>query len=247
VAEGRLIADPTGGSHAPEALAREWPGWFNRRMDQSSPRALLLDMDGTLADSLGIMRQVFARLMAELSLPDSEEAFQSLNGPPLSQCARLLVARHGLTIDAKTIHRRWLDILDEEYPNVRPMDGARDLLNEAHARQWRCCLVTSAGRVMAHAWLNRSGLAPLVPMVVGGDDVTHGKPHPDPYLAGLTLTGAAAKDSLAIEDSPAGAMAALAAGIPTCLVGRHQPLPDGALRLGSLAEVRDLLIRRSST
>jgi HAD superfamily hydrolase (TIGR01509 family) len=216
-------------------------------MDQSPPRALLLDMDGTLADSLGLMRQVFARLMGELGLPDSEDAFERLNGPPLSQCARLLVARHGLAIDANTIHRRWLDILDEEYPRVRPMKGARELLDEARARHWRCCLVTSAGRVMAKAWLDRSGLAPLVPLVVGGDDVPRGKPYPDPYLAGLALTGAAAQDSLAVEDSPTGAMAALAAGLPTCLVGRHQPLPDGARRLESLAEVRDLLVGRSST
>ncbi|CAA7615981.1 HAD-superfamily hydrolase, subfamily IA, variant 3 [Magnetospirillum sp. LM-5] len=214
-------------------------------MNHTPPRALLLDMDGTLADSLGIMRLVFARLMAELGLPDTDQAFDSLNGPPLWQCAKILVARHGLGLEAAAIHRRWLDILDEEYPNVRAMDGARELLDEAHARHWRCCLVTSAGRAMAREWLARSGLAPLVPLVVGGDDVARGKPHPDPYLAGLALTGAAAGDSLAVEDSPAGAMAALAASIPTCLVGSHQPLPDGARRLASLAEVRDLLVSRS--
>ena len=54
--------------------------------------------------------------------------------------------------------------------------------------------------------------------VVTGDEVEHGKPHPEPYHAAARMLGVEARDCIAIEDSPTGVRSAVAAGVPTIAV-----------------------------
>jgi beta-phosphoglucomutase-like phosphatase (HAD superfamily) len=69
--------------------------------------------------------------------------------------------------------------------------------------------------------------------------VSHGKPHPEPYLAAARLVGANPADCIAIEDSPAGVRSATAAGVPTIAIPHVVPVPpiDGAVHLDTLAGV----------
>jgi beta-phosphoglucomutase-like phosphatase (HAD superfamily) len=81
--------------------------------------------------------------------------------------------------------------------------------------------------------------------LVTGDEVSHGKPHPGPYLAAARLVSADPRDCVAIEDSPTGVRSAPAAGVPTIAVPHIVPVPEipGAVRLDSLQGVgaQDLL------
>ena len=75
--------------------------------------------------------------------------------------------------------------------------------------------------------------------LVTGDEVSHGKPHPEPYLAAARLVGADPADCIAIEDSPAGVRSATAAGVPTIAIPHVVPVPhvDGAVHIDTLAGV----------
>ena len=75
--------------------------------------------------------------------------------------------------------------------------------------------------------------------VVTGDEVDHGKPHPEPYRAAARLLGVAPHDCVAIEDSPTGVRSAVAAGVPTLAVPHvvEVPATPGAVHLGSLEGV----------
>ena len=196
-------------------------------------RALLLDLDGTLADSLPVMRAAYGELCREMGFEGTDAEFDLLNGPPLLVCAGMLRERHGLQPAADAIVARWFEIIEQRYLSCRPAPGAGQLLETAAARGWSRCLVTSSSRKLAGAWLRAVGFEQLVPQMVAGDEVPRGKPFPDAYLAALTLTGGEAARSLAVEDSPAGARAALAAGVPTRMVG-GAACPPGAVAVSGL-------------
>jgi len=74
-------------------------------------------------------------------------------------------------------------------------------------------------------------------VVVTGDEVSHGKPHPEPYRAAARLLGVSPEDCVAIEDSPTGVRSAVAAGVPTLAVPHVVSVPEmaGAVHLDSLA------------
>lgn len=79
--------------------------------------------------------------------------------------------------------------------------------------------VTNAPRPNAEMLLSGLGIADRFAVVVIGDELTHGKPHPMPYREGLRAVGAAAGDSVAFEDSRSGLRSASAAGIATIGIG----------------------------
>ncbi|GMA84804.1 hypothetical protein GCM10025868_00540 [Angustibacter aerolatus] len=83
-------------------------------------------------------------------------------------------------------------------------------------------------------------------VVVTGDRVTRGKPHPEPYLAAAAGLGLAPAQCVAIEDSATGTASALAAGVPTLAVPHVVAVPraDGLSFAGSLADVTPSLLGR---
>jgi sugar-phosphatase len=90
------------------------------------------------------------------------------------------------------------------------MPGAADLLNAIPEGRW--AVVTSGSRLLAQNRLRYCGL-PVPQVLVTSDDVTNGKPHPEPYLRGAELLGFRPAECLVIEDAPAGIQAARAAGM----------------------------------
>jgi beta-phosphoglucomutase-like phosphatase (HAD superfamily) len=85
-------------------------------------------------------------------------------------------------------------------------------------------VATSSGPALAEERLGP--LRPAFAAVVTRADVARGKPHPDLYLEAARRLGTAPSDCLALEDSPTGARAALAAGMPVIVVPDLVPLPD---------------------
>jgi len=90
------------------------------------------------------------------------------------------------------------------------MPGAVDLLKSIPAGRWG--VVTSGSRLLAQNRLRYCGL-PVPDVLVTSDDVTNGKPHPEPYLKGAQGLGFAPADCVVIEDAPAGIESARAGGM----------------------------------
>ena len=103
--------------------------------------------------------------------------------------------------------------------------GALELLAELKAARIRTALVTMSIRRMAER-VAGSAPAGTFDVIVAGDEVTHSKPHPEPYLRGAQLLEVAADDCVAIEDSRPGLESAAAAGAVCIGVPLHVPLPD---------------------
>ena len=117
----------------------------------------------------------------------------------------------------------------DDRDGVVVMPGAIELVSAIPESQW--CVVTSGTRHLAIARLQFAGI-PLPRVLVTADDVTNGKPHPEPYLKGAELLGMNPAECLVIEDAPAGIQAARAAGIgaPPRARARARGCPRGPRR-----------------
>ncbi|NQV82503.1 MAG: HAD-IA family hydrolase [Rhodospirillales bacterium] len=188
---------------------------------------LFLDLDGTLADSLGVMRRVYFRFLSDLDRAGSDGEFDSLNGPPLRVIIERLQETHRLDGAIDDLHDRYIAQVADCYRDVAPMDGAKELLAAAQGQGWPIAVVTSNEKKLVTEWLNRTGLDAWIEVIVSGEDVAHGKPDPEPYEAALRQTRCSAPGSIAVEDSLIGATAARAAGLRTFLLQRDGP-PDDA-------------------
>ena len=178
-------------------------------------RGLFLDLDGTLADSVPVMRDAYDRFLANFGKTGSEHEFDRLNGPPMRRVVAALRRGHGLEASLPELRRAYAALVAKAYRRVEPNPGADILLRAAVKADWTVGVVTSARQRTAEAWLRRTGFGGRVSVVIGAEKGGAGKPHPDPYLAALEAARCGAAQSIAVEDSPLGATAAVAAGLRT--------------------------------
>jgi len=132
-----------------------------------------------------------------------------------------------------------MEIDDKE--GVTALPGAAELV--AHLPPDRFAIVTSATRPLAIARLGYAGI-PVPRRMITADDVTHGKPSPEPFLKGAALLGFAPEDCLVFEDSPAGIASARSAGMKAIALQTTYPadqLQAANAIIGSLADVKATL------
>jgi HAD superfamily hydrolase (TIGR01509 family) len=191
-------------------------------------RGLFLDLDGTLADSLGALRRVYFRFLREFNQEGSDAEFNRLNGPKLAEIVAALQLAYSLPGDVSdllTVYNRLIDAA--YYGEVLPQAGGRELIETAANKGWILTLVTSNFGWRARSWLNRVGLDSLVGLTVSGEEVKRGKPWPDIYELALARSGCVAGKSIAVEDSVLGAKAARRAGLRTFLLAPDSSSVEG--------------------
>jgi HAD superfamily hydrolase (TIGR01509 family) len=207
-------------------------------------------MDGTLCDTEPYWIETeFAlaeRFGAEWTTADALQ----LVGNDLLESGRYIRRRMGLDLSPEEIVELLLDGVVARIAEAVPWrPGARELLASLHEAGVRCALVTMSWQRFVAPVLRQ--LPPgSFEVVVTGDQVSNGKPHPEPYETAATALGVAPEDCIAIEDSNTGAESAEAAGCTVLVVPQHVPVLDGPRRVfrDSLADVTaaslgDLLLR----
>lgn len=202
-----------------------------------SLRAALFDFDGTLVDSdpahLAAFNELLAphgRQMSQLQY-DREVAGRS-NGEIMSklfpEADAATVIALGEAKEAAYLRRPDL---------VATRDGATAVLRQLKDKGIRIALVTNAPRQVITDLIARFGLLPYFDATVTVDDVTNGKPHPEPYLQALSKLGLDATQAVAIEDSETGRRSADAAGLPVLLLK-----PESAIHVAEEREASSLVI-----
>lgn len=187
-------------------------------MTKGTGKGLLLDLDGTLADSLDALKATYFSFLEGYGAKGNDAEFTALNGVPLVTIIDRLKAKHDLADATDALLARYAKLIEVAHRSAKPAAGAATVLEISRARGWRVAVVTSTPHWLAMNWIARAGLRTLIDAVVGGDDVSSGKPSPEPYILALTRLDGVAARSLAVEDSPLGAQAAVAAGIPTLAI-----------------------------
>ncbi len=167
-------------------------------------RAILFDMDGILISSIGSVERSWTK-WALLRGVDPALARETAHGRRAVETIAIL--RPDLDSNAELTVIEDLEVEDNEGLTVLP--GVLDLLAALPANRWT--VVTSATERLARLRLAAGGI-PVPARLVTADQVTRGKPHPEPFLAGAALLGVAPMDCVVFEDSSSGAHAGRAAG-----------------------------------
>jgi beta-phosphoglucomutase-like phosphatase (HAD superfamily) len=190
-------------------------------------KALFLDFDGTLVDSIAILRRCYDVFLARWNFQGSDEDFARFNGPPLKEIVKAMAVHYNLPGTVDDLLGIYRGIIDESYDEALPAPGATALLDYAWEHDILCAIVTSNGKERVARWLSRNGWNDRISFIVGGQCVPRGKPFPDPYLEALSRAGCTAQDAAAVEDSPHGAQSAIEAGLKT--YGLHTGSGEGWL------------------
>ncbi len=165
---------------------------------------LISDFDGVLVDSTPVVEAAWSRWAGERSIV-FETMLPRLHGRP----GRDVVREFAPHLDAD----EELVVIDEYElagtDDITVMPGARELI-EAAGPRW--AIATSGSHPVATARLRAVGL-PIPPVLVTASDITHGKPHPEPYLKAAAQLGIDPGECVVVEDAPAGIEAARAAGM----------------------------------
>ncbi|MDQ1538450.1 MAG: hypothetical protein QOE58_2843 [Actinomycetota bacterium] len=209
------------------------------------PAAVLWDMDGTLVDTEPYWMAEERLLVQKHGGVWTDEHAKQLVGNDLMVSAEYILAHSPIELTPlEIIHELLAGVVIRVTEHVPWRPGARELLADLVAQGVPCALVTMSWESLASAVLKNLP-TPSFTAVITGDVVSHGKPHPEPYLAAARLLGVDLEACIAIEDSPPGVASAMAAGIPTIAVPHHVPLPEtpGAVQISTLAGLRpqDLL------
>jgi HAD superfamily hydrolase (TIGR01509 family) len=179
------------------------------------PKAVIFDMDGLLVDSEPVWASC-ERGILELRGKRWDAITQSqFIGLRMRDSAAGIIAAYGLTETVEELTEAIVTCMVECVHTAPIRPGAGELLDYLHKRGVPCSLASGSPRVIIEAVVAGQKWERYFPIRISGDEVPNGKPSPDIYLKAAELMGAAPADCLALEDSPNGARAAVAAAM-TC-------------------------------
>lgn len=182
-------------------------------------KAVIFDLDGTLADSMQVWERILP-LWAErqgLRLPgDHAHAVAAMTLP---QAARYVMGLAGGRYTQEQLLEQWSAQLAGMYAGeVRPKPGAGALLRALQGRGMPMALATSSDRRACMGFLRANDMERYFSAVVFSGDVGKDKSHPDVYLRCAELLGVPPGDCVALEDLPEAIRGARAAGMDTVAV-----------------------------
>jgi HAD superfamily hydrolase (TIGR01509 family) len=178
-------------------------------------KAIFWDNDGVLVDTEGIFFRANQEILAGLGISLRWEQFEDIS---LTRGQSVLRLASNPETDAFYKLRRERDALYADLLTREPLliDGVREVL-DALKGKYVMGIVTSSGHEHFEIIHRQSGLLPYFQFVLTLKDFEQTKPHPEPYLKAIALSGCLPDECLVIEDSPRGLAAAMSAGI-RCIV-----------------------------
>ena len=209
-------------------------------------RAAIIDLDGTLVDTLGDFEAAIYAMLDDLRLPPVTRAFiERTIGKGSEHLIRSMLAEvsadsHLFDQAYTRYQHHYLQINGQHavvYEGV--LEGLQQL--KAHGIELAC--VTNKPQAFAEPLLERKGLRTYFEVVFGGDAFAHKKPHPEPLLKACATLGSAPPQTLMVGDSSNDALAARAAGCPVVLMsyGYNHGAPVLGLDVDGVFDRLDLL------
>ncbi|GAA2102759.1 HAD family hydrolase [Streptomyces albiaxialis] len=197
-----------------------------------SPDALLFDNDGTLLSSMESVVRCWTAWAREYGITEEEFAAVELHGRPAAEIVADLVPAARVPEALARIER--LEVEDVA-GGVHLLPGTAELLRALPRESW--AVVTSATRELGEARLREAGID--APLVIAADDITRGKPDPEPYLLAARKLGVDPARCVVFEDAPAGLEAGRRAGMTTVGLATTHTRDELAadVVVGSLADV----------
>jgi HAD superfamily hydrolase (TIGR01509 family) len=182
----------------------------------ASGKALLFDIDGTLTDTDALHLEAFNKVLGPHGHVFDHARFSNeLQGFSNASIAERFLASEPMERQAAILGEKEKTFRTLVAGRIQPLPGLLELLALADRANVPMVAVTNAPRLNAEMLLAGLGIAERFKVLVIGDELAQGKPHPMPYLEGLRAVDAAPETSVAFEDSRSGVRSASSAGIAT--------------------------------
>jgi HAD superfamily hydrolase (TIGR01509 family) len=196
---------------------------------------VVFDLDGVLVDSEPVWEEVRRGLVAERGGHWAADAQRRLMGMSTQEWARYLGEDLGVGLPPEEVAALVIDRMAARYRERIPfLPGAVDAVRRL-AGTWPLGLASSAPAVLIETVLEAAGLSSYFQVTMSTEQVPHGKPAPDIYLAVTARLGVSPPGGAAVEDSSNGLRSAAAAGLHVIAIPHPQYPPDpDALALASL-------------
>jgi HAD superfamily hydrolase (TIGR01509 family) len=199
-------------------------------------RAVAWDIDGTLIDSEPLHQRVLIESGAAFGVDLSDLPEEAFRGIHVRDVWTALKPRFPRTVDRKT----WIDAIERGYvesaPGLSPIPGALEAVRALAAKGVAQACVSNSGRAIVDANIKALGIGEFISFSLSLEDVSAGKPDPEPYREAARRLALPPAAVVAVEDSGAGARSARAAGL--YVVGYA---PEGDAFVGSDRSVARIL------
>lgn len=181
-----------------------------------NPKAALIDMDGTLYDSMPLHARAWHQMMLEIGVEVPVDEFFRYEGRTGASTINILFNRafhrDATQEEIQQLYHRKTELFSQ-MPPVSPMPGAAEMLDFLKAIDLRRVLVTGSGQSSLIDRLETDFPGAFTPELrVTSRDVTHGKPHPEPFLMAMKKAEVTPNECIVIENAPLGVEAGHAAG-----------------------------------
>ncbi len=187
------------------------------RTPPPSLEALLFDLDGTVADTHGLIRECYDHaIRTHLGQPAPLEVWQERVGLPLDTVLLAAFAHYDADCSPETLGAVKVSYrahMRTRRDDITAFPGIRPTLEELRKRGLRLAIVTTKYREMALHHLETAGVAEFFEAVVAGDDCTECKPHPEPFLKALAALSLPPDRAAMIGDSQYDILGAHNAGV----------------------------------
>jgi len=176
-------------------------------------RAVVFDLDGLMFNTEDIFNEVGRLVLSRRGREMTRELLRQMMGRRAPEAIQLMIDFHGLadTVAVLIDETRQL-FLELAVDRLAPMPGLLTLLAHIESRGLAMGVATSSGRRYLEDMLRRFELLERFATTLAAEDVTHGKPHPEIYLAAAQRLGVQPAQMMVLEDSHAGTTAGVSAG-----------------------------------
>jgi HAD superfamily hydrolase (TIGR01509 family) len=175
-------------------------------------RAVIFDLDGVLADSEPWWNEIDKKLLGEYGVVYRGEYHRNVLGVSYQLAVEFYKKAFGLTAPTEELMRRRGEIAAEFFANrVGLFPSTRQTLEHLRQMNLHLAVATSSVSASARPFLDRYQLTAFFNVIVTGDEIERGKPHPDIYLRAAEKLGVSATECLVIEDALSGIAAGKAA------------------------------------
>jgi HAD superfamily hydrolase (TIGR01509 family) len=213
-------------------------------------RAVIFDLDGVLADSEPWWNEIDATLLAEYGVRYRGEYHRDVLGVSYQLAVEFYKKMFGLSVPTDEMMRRRGEIAIDFFANrIGLFPSAKPVLEELRQMRLLLAVATSSVGASARPFLDRHELTQFFEVIVTGQEVEHGKPHPDIYLRAAEKLRVTSDACLVIEDSLSGITAGKAAkmrvaAIPDArFVDPRDYANEADYILSNLSEIPELIRR----